>query len=97
MPPFHDPYTGGRFFSITVLQIEFPIAAPTVYGHTFLDMGATWNTFGGAEWADLYKGAGLGILVELPMIGLFGFDYAYGFDQFGGGAWEPHITFGTSF
>ena len=96
--PFgNDPYTGGRFFSITVMQIEFPIAAPTVYGHTFIDMGATWNTFGGAEMSDLFKGAGFGIVVELPMIGLFGFDYAFGFDQFGGGAWEPHITFGSSF
>lgn len=97
VPLGNDPYTGGRFFSITVMQIEFPIAAPTVYGHTFLDMGATWNSFGGAEMSDLFKGAGFGIVVELPMIGLFGFDYAFGFDQFGGGAWEPHITFGSSF
>jgi hypothetical protein len=31
------------------------------------------------------------------MIGLFGFDYAYGFDRIFGPSWEPHITFGSSF
>jgi outer membrane protein insertion porin family len=96
-PRGNDQFTGGRYYAITVAQIEFPIAPPTVYGHTFLDMGGTWNSFGGAEMGDLFKGAGLGIVVELPMIGLFGFDYAFGFDRFGGGAWEPHITFGSSF
>ncbi len=96
-PRGNDPFTGGRFYSITVAQIEFPIVAPTVYGRTFLDMGGTWNSFGSSEWGDLFKGAGMGIVIELPMIGLFGFDYAYGFDRFGGARWEPHITFGSSF
>ncbi|HXV13698.1 MAG TPA: outer membrane protein assembly factor BamA, partial [Candidatus Krumholzibacteria bacterium] len=96
-PRGNDTFTGGLFYSITVAQIEFPIVAPTVYGRTFLDMGGTWNSFGTSEWGDLFKGAGLGVVIELPMIGLFGFDYAYGFDRFGGGRWEPHITFGSSF
>jgi len=97
VPRGNNSFTGGRFYSITVAQIEFPIVAPTVYGRTFLDMGGTWNSFGASEWGDLYKGAGLGIVIELPMIGLFGFDYAYGFDRFRGPSWEPHITFGSSF
>ncbi len=96
-PRGNNSFTGGRFYSITGAQIEFPIVAPTVYGRTFLDMGGTWNSFGTAEWGDLYKGAGLGIVIELPMIGLFGFDYAYGFDRIRGPSWEPHITFGSSF
>lgn len=97
VPRGNNSFTGGRFYSITGLQIEFPIMAPTVYGRTFLDMGGTWTSFGTSELGDLYKGAGFGIVIELPMIGLFGFDYAYGFDRFGGGRWEPHITFGSSF
>ncbi len=96
-PRGNDSFTGGRFYSITVAQIEYPIVAPTVYGRVFLDMGGTWNSFGSSEWGDLYKGAGMGIVIELPMIGLFGFDYAYGFDRLRGPSWEPHITFGSSF
>ena len=96
-PRGNDTFTGGRFFAITIAQIEFPIVAPTVYGRTFLDMGGTWNSFGSSEWGDMFKGAGFGIVIELPMIGLFGFDYAYGFDRIFGPSWEPHITFGSSF
>ena len=97
VPRGNSPFVGGRFYEITVVQIEFPIVPPTVYAHTFLDLGGTWNSFGAADLGDIYRGAGFGIMIELPMIGLFGFDYAYGFDRLGGARWEPHITFGSSF
>lgn len=97
VPRGNSPFIGGRFYSITVAQVEFPLAPPTVYGRTFFDLGNTWNSFEGAEPGDGFKGAGFGIVIELPMIGLFGLDYAYGFDRFGGGRWEPHITFGSGF
>jgi outer membrane protein insertion porin family len=97
VPRGNNAYTGGRAYSITIAQVEFPVAPPTVYGHFFLDLGGTWNSFGSAEFSDVYKGAGFGISVELPMIGLFGFDYAYGFDRFGGGRWQTHINFGSTF
>jgi outer membrane protein insertion porin family len=97
VPRGNSPFVGGRFYEITVVQIEFPIVPPTVYAHTFLDFGGTWNSFGAADLGDIYRGAGFGIMIELPMIGLFGFDYAYGFDRLGGARWEPHITFGSSF
>ncbi len=96
VPDGNNRFTGGRTYSITA-QIEFPIVPPTVYGHFFLDMGGTWNSFGTAELGDVKKGAGLGIGIELPMIGLFGFDYGYGFDRIGGGRWQAHITFGQPF
>ncbi len=97
VPLGNNTYTGGRAYSITVAAIEFPIVPPTVYGHVFLDMGGTWNSFASAEFSDVRKGAGFGIVIELPMIGLFGFDYAYGFDRFGGGRWQSHINFGSTF
>ncbi|HEX5131139.1 MAG TPA: outer membrane protein assembly factor BamA [Candidatus Krumholzibacteria bacterium] len=97
VPKGNNPYTGGRAYSITVGQIEFPVVPPTVYGHFFLDMGGTWNSFGSAEMGDVRKGAGFGVGIELPMIGLFGFDYGYGFDRLFGGRWQAHITFGNSF
>jgi outer membrane protein insertion porin family len=97
VPRGNDTFTGGRFYSITIAQVEWPLVPPTVYMHTFFDFGNTWNSFAGAELGNGYRGAGLGILIELPMIGLLGFDYAYGFDRVGGGGWQPHITFGSGF
>jgi outer membrane protein insertion porin family len=97
VPRGNDVFTGGKFYALTVAQVEFPIVPPTVYGRTFFDLGNTWNSFDRAELGDGFKGAGFGIVIELPMIGLLGFDYAYGFDRFGGARWEPHITFGSGF
>jgi len=97
VPRGNDSFTGGRFYSITIAQIEWPLVPPSVYMHTFFDFGNTWNSFAGADLGDGYRGAGFGVVIELPMIGLLGFDYAYGFDRIGGGRWEPHITFGSGF
>jgi outer membrane protein insertion porin family len=60
-------------------------------------MGDVWNSFSQADLADLRKGAGFGIRVEVPMMGNIGFDYGYGFDRAGGPAWEPHFTIGNFF
>jgi len=97
VPRNNDVFTGGRFYGITIAQVEWPLVPPSVYMHTFFDFGNTWNSFAAADFGDGYRGAGFGIVIELPMIGLLGFDYAYGFDRFGGGRWEPHITFGSGF
>jgi outer membrane protein insertion porin family len=97
VPRGNNTFTGGRFYSITIAQVEFPLVPPSVYAHFFFDFGNTWNSFEGAELGEGFRGAGLGAVIELPMIGLLGFDYAYGFDRFGGGRWEPHITFGSGF
>jgi outer membrane protein insertion porin family len=97
VPRGNDVFTGGRFYGITIAQVEWPLVPPSVYMHTFFDFGNTWNSFAAADFGDGYRGAGFGILIELPMIGLLGFDYAYGFDRVGGGRWEPHITFGSGF
>jgi len=97
VPRGNNQFVGGRYYGITVAQIEFPVVPPTVYARTFLDLGGTWNSFESAELGDVYRGAGFGVVIELPAIGLFGFDYAYGFDRRFGGSWEPHITFGSSF
>ena len=62
-----------------------------------LDLGDTWNDMGQANLANLRKGAGFGIRVEVPMMGTIGFDYGYGFDKLGGPSWEPHFNIGTMF
>ena len=62
----------------------------------FADAGNTWNSWSSSAFSDLRRGAGMGIRLEVPMLGILGFDYAYGFDGPDRG-WEPHFQFGTSF
>jgi outer membrane protein insertion porin family len=77
--------------------VTFPISNPTVYGLFFAEGGNTWNSFQQATLFDLRKGVGMGVRIELPMLGTVGLDYGYGIDRVGGAAWEPHITFGGTF
>jgi outer membrane protein insertion porin family len=97
VPSGNAQFVGGRFKHTLSYEVSFPIAEPSVYGLFFYDAGNTWNSFREADLFDLHKGAGLGIRIELPMLGTIGMDYGYGFDRIGGGSWEPHITFGGAF
>jgi outer membrane protein insertion porin family len=101
VPEGNEAFVGGRFFSIFTYEVSFPVAPPTVYGLFFFDAGNTWNSFQGADLSNLRRGAGIGIRIELPMLGTVGMDYGYGFDRgygrFRFAGWEPHITFGGAF
>ena len=97
VPRGNRQFVGGRFMQISTLQVTFPISDPTVYGLFFAEGGNTWNSFQQATLFDLRKGVGMGIRIELPMLGTVGLDYGYGIDRVGGPAWEPHITFGGTF
>jgi outer membrane protein insertion porin family len=97
VPRGNPQFVGGRFMQISTLQVLFPISDPTIWGLFFAEGGNTWNSFQDATLFDLRKSVGLGIRIELPMLGTVGLDYGYGIDRVGGAAWEPHITFGGTF
>jgi outer membrane protein insertion porin family len=69
----------------------------------FFDAGNTWNSFTAADLSFLRKGAGIGVRVEVPMLGQMGLDYGYGFDHLDAqgrptrGAWQLHFNFGPMF
>jgi outer membrane protein insertion porin family len=96
VPDGNPEFIGGRYMQILSYQVSYELS-PMVYALLFLDAGNTWNSFREADPFDLKKGAGVGIRFELPMLGTVGLDYGYGFDKKGGGAWEPHISFGGLF
>jgi outer membrane protein insertion porin family len=96
VPKGNPLYLGGRFMHTMGYEISLPLG-PTVTLLGFFDMGNTWNSYRGANLADLRKGVGFGIRVELPMLGTVGFDYGYGYDRIGGPRWEPHLTLGAGF
>jgi outer membrane protein insertion porin family len=75
-----------------------------VHGLLLADFGGTWNRPGEFRWDSLHRSLGVGIRMEVPLLGLIGFDYAYGFDRldrrtgrFDRAGWEPHIQFGRIF
>jgi outer membrane protein insertion porin family len=87
-----------------LLELRVPIAPnPTVFGLLFAEAGNTWENLSKTDPYDLRRSVGVGARLFMPLIGIIGFDYAYGFDHVNlrtgekFGAWKPHFVFGRSF
>jgi outer membrane protein insertion porin family len=90
-------YPGGRWMSAWTMEQQFPIANP-LRGVLFFDAGNVWNFVRQYRPLDLKLGAGVGVRLEIPILGNIGFDYAYGFDRDDGPRWVGHFLLGpTSF
>jgi len=89
-------YIGGN--AMTLFSLEYKLRlSPQLSFLAFADAGNAWNSFGQFNLSDLKRGAGVGVRLEIPMLGLLGFDFGYGFDREGGGRWEPHFQVGRTF
>jgi len=86
---------GGKFMSILTAEYRLRVI-DQIQLSAFFDAGGTWSSVSAADLNDMRRGAGLGFRIEVPMLGLMGLDYAYGFDGPDQG-WEPHFQFGTDF
>jgi len=96
-------YPGGKYMSVLTGEWQFPVVDP-VHALFLGDFGGTWNSLSDFRWDSLHKSLGFGIRVEVPLLGLIGFDYAYGFDRldrrtglYNRSGWQPHIQFGRVF
>lgn len=68
-----------------------------VYGIVFADAGNTWQSVEDTHPSVLYVGAGVGVRVEVPILGNLGVDMGYGFDEVEGGQWIVHYQFGLEY
>jgi outer membrane protein insertion porin family len=81
---YKDKNIGGNIFSKYTLELRYPLSlAPTatIYALTFLEAGNSWLGFDNFNPFDVYRSAGAGVRVFLPMFGLLGLDWGYGFDK----------------
>ena len=75
---------GGTIFEKYVLEFRFPVTlnpSATIYLLTFAEAGNSWLRFGDFNPFSAYRSAGAGIRIFLPMFGLLGLDWGYGFDK----------------
>ena len=91
---------GGKSMFKTSLELRFPIAPnPTIFGLLFADAGNVWEEIGQTNPFDLYRSVGVGVRLFMPMIGIIGIDFGYGFDYYNenlqrSGKWKVHFQFG---
>jgi outer membrane protein insertion porin family len=96
--------SGGKVMFKYTSELRIPISPnPTIFGLLFAEAGNTWESLAVTDIYDLRRGVGIGVRVFMPMLGIIGFDYAYGFDNINiatgqkFGRWKPHFVFGRSF
>lgn len=92
-----EGYAYDRF----TLELRYPflLGNTTIYGLTFAEAGNAWTSTNKFNPFDMKRSAGVGIRIFLPMVGMMGIDWAYGFDktfgQKGGG--QFHFILGQEF
>ncbi len=105
---YEDPlagYTaqeGGRAMMKYTFELRVPISPnPTIFALAFAEAGNTWATLADADPYSMRRSVGIGARVFMPMIGVLGFDYGYGFDidpvTGKRSGWKPHFIFGRGF
>lgn len=82
------PY-GNEGYAYTRLSLElrYPFmlnGSTNIYGLVFVEAGNAWNNIKNFNPFDLKRSAGVGVRIFLPMVGLLGIDWAYGFDKVNG-------------
>ena len=79
-PYGYEGYAYDRF----TLELRYPfmLGNTTIYGLTFVEGGNAWNDTKKFNPFDMKRSAGIGVRIFLPMVGLMGIDWAYGFDKY---------------
>ncbi|OCX54134.1 outer membrane protein assembly factor BamA [Mucilaginibacter sp. PPCGB 2223] len=78
---------GSPVFSKYMLELRHPVIASesaTIFLLTFAEGGNVWNNFSEYSPFNVRRSVGVGARIFLPIFGLLGLDYGYGFDAIPG-------------
>jgi outer membrane protein insertion porin family len=73
----------GNVYSKIGVELRYPVSLnqqATIYLLTFLEAGKAWYELKEYNPFKMHRSAGVGIRANLPMFGLLGVDWGYGFD-----------------
>ena len=75
----YNSYAYDRF----TLELRYPLMLgnTTIYGLGFIEGGNAWANAKDFNPFKMKRSAGIGVRIYLPMVGLMGIDWAYGFDN----------------
>lgn len=79
----------GNVYSKLSFELRYPISLnqqATIYGLAFMQAGRAWTKLSEYNPFKMCRSAGIGLRANLPMFGLLGIDWGYGFDAVPSGA-----------
>lgn len=86
----------GYAYTRLGMELHFPFMlqnSTTIYGLAFIEGGNAWTKVSDFNPFNLKRSAGVGLRIFLPMVGMMGIDWAYGFDQVFGQKGGSHFHF----
>lgn len=99
-----DGESDANIYSRLTMELRYPLLlepSSTIYALAFVEAGRSWGEFKDFHPFELKRSAGVGVRIYLPMFGMLGFDWGYGFDaaETGTGAngSQLHFIIGQSF
>jgi outer membrane protein insertion porin family len=81
-PRIKNSYSGNVYDKFTV-ELRYPLvlqAQSTIYALLFLEGGNSWSDIRDFNPFQIKRSAGFGVRVLLPIVGMLGIDWGYGFD-----------------
>jgi outer membrane protein insertion porin family len=98
------PPKGANLYDKFTMELRYPISLnpqATVFGLLFAEAGNAWTTLDQFSPFQLRRSLGVGMRAFLPMFGMLGIDWGYGFDNIpwnpGGNKSQFHFTIGQQF
>lgn len=99
-----SPDYGAPIISKQTLELRYPISlnpSATIYALSFVEAGNTYDSFSEFNPFRLYRSAGIGLRIFMPMFGLMGLDYGWRLDDVSTAPNMPrsqfHFTIGVNF
>ena len=86
----------GYAYTRLGMELHFPFmlqTSTTIYGLAFVEGGNAWTDVKNFSPFNLKRSAGVGLRIYLPMVGMMGIDWAYGFDKVFGTRGGSHFHF----
>ena len=94
-------YYAGNVYDKFTVELRYPVILQpqsTIFALLFLEGGNCWSDIRDFNPFQIRRSAGVGVRVFLPMIGLLGVDWGYGFDNHDGiGGSQFHFVIGQQF
>ncbi len=80
-------YNYGYAYDRMTLELRYPLllnGSTNIYALAFAEGGNAWSDVKKFNPFDMKRSAGFGVRLFLPMVGMMGIDWAYGFDNING-------------
>ncbi len=104
LTPIVNGNKSGNLYNKFTMELRYPVSTNPnafIYPLVFVEAGNAWHSFDDFNPFAIKRSAGIGLRAFLPMFGLLGIDWAYGFDDIpgrpGANRGQFHFVLGQQF